>query len=358
MFVLRDGWDFGAGAILLLAARNDTQRRQVFAAIGPLWSWNEVWLVAGGGVLALAFPHIMGVALSGFYLAVFLVLWTLLLRGLAIEVRGHIDEPLWRAFWDFMFAASNLLIVALLGVALGNLLRGVPLDRRGEFFLPLFTNFNVSGSTGLIDWYTLSIGVFSTLTLTAHGAAYVAFKTDGGAHANSVRLAGRLWTATFVCFPIVSWLTWFVHRDFFSILLTRPAGWLAILTLLVGASLIAGSRASGRDRIGFIGSCCVVVALTAGAAVSLFPILLRSTIAESYSLSVYTDAYGDVGLRVGAFWWPAAFGLTLVYMFFIARNYRGKAKPTQDTQGFYRLTPVLTQGWREAHAPSLVRKAP
>jgi cytochrome d ubiquinol oxidase subunit II len=128
MFMVRDGWDFGAGAIHLLVARNDAERRQVFAAIGPLWSWNEVWVVGAGGVLALAFPRLMGLTLSGFYLALFLVLWALLLRGIAIEVRGHINEPLWQAFWDLVFAVSNILMTVLSGVAIGNLLRGVPLD--------------------------------------------------------------------------------------------------------------------------------------------------------------------------------------------------------------------------------------
>jgi cytochrome d ubiquinol oxidase subunit II len=292
-----------------------------------------VWLVAAGGVLALAFPRIMGLALSGFYLVLFLVLWSLLLRGISIEVRGHINEPLWQAFWDFMFAVSNILMAVLPGVAIGNLLRGVPLDGSGEFSLALFSDFNVHGKTGLLDWYTVSVGLFSAIMLSAHGATYLALKTEGGVHDRSVGLSRRLWTAALLSFPLVSWMTWYVRRDFYSTLTTSPAGWFAILALLAGAALLAAGKSPEGRR--FAGSCCVVIALTAGAVAALFPAVLRSTLSEAYSVSMYQQAGDGPSLFIGLLWWSVAFGLALVYMLFIARNYRGKVKPAQDTQGFY-----------------------
>src|SRR5712691_9047044 len=119
-YVVLDGFDFGAGALHLFVAKTDPERRQVLAAIGPFWDGNEVWLLAGGGVLFLAFPKVLASGLSGFYLAIMFVLWALILRGIAIEFRSHIDDGMWRAFWDGTFAFASTLTPVLLGVALGN----------------------------------------------------------------------------------------------------------------------------------------------------------------------------------------------------------------------------------------------
>jgi cytochrome bd ubiquinol oxidase subunit II len=133
IYVLLDGRNFGAGIIQRLVARTPEERRQVIAAIGPLWSWHEVWLVGFGGTLVAVFPRLMASAFSGYYLALFLILWCLILRGISIEVGGHIDDRLWQGFWDFVFAFSNLLLAILFGAAAGNVVRGVPLDRQGNF---------------------------------------------------------------------------------------------------------------------------------------------------------------------------------------------------------------------------------
>ncbi|MBI5434426.1 MAG: cytochrome d ubiquinol oxidase subunit II, partial [Planctomycetes bacterium] len=135
-YVVLDGFDFGAGALHLFVARSDRERRQVLAAIGPFWDGNEVWLLAGGGVLFLAFPKVLASGLSGFYLAIFLLLWTLILRGISIEFRSHVADPLWREFWDATFGLASTLAPIVLGAALGNVVRGVPLSADGWFSLP------------------------------------------------------------------------------------------------------------------------------------------------------------------------------------------------------------------------------
>ncbi|MGA7880202.1 MAG: cytochrome d ubiquinol oxidase subunit II, partial [Terrimicrobiaceae bacterium] len=127
VYVTLDGRNFGAGILHLVVAKTPAERRQIIAAIGPLWSWHEVWLVAFGGVMFVAFPRLLGVAFSGYYLALFLVLWCLILRGISLEVGGHINDPMWQSFWDFVFPVSNVLLGFLLGTALGNVVRGVPL---------------------------------------------------------------------------------------------------------------------------------------------------------------------------------------------------------------------------------------
>src|SRR5271154_4551231 len=127
-YVVLDGFDLGAGAIYLVAAKTNDERRRVLRAIGPVWDGNEVWLIAAGGTLYFAFPVLYASAFSGFYLALMMVLWLLILRGISIELRGHIDGPLWKPFWDLVFGVSSTLLALLLGVALGNVVRGVPLD--------------------------------------------------------------------------------------------------------------------------------------------------------------------------------------------------------------------------------------
>ena len=151
IYVVMDGFDFGAGLLHPGVAKTDSERRQVLAAIGPFWDGNEVWLLAAGGVLFLAFPKVLAAGLSGFYLAIYLLLWVLILRGIAIEFRSLIRDAMWRRFWDGTFAAASLLAPVLLGAALGNVLRGVPLGAGGTgMFLTrhraaVERSFNVSG---------------------------------------------------------------------------------------------------------------------------------------------------------------------------------------------------------------------
>ena len=134
IYIALDGRNFGAGVLHWIVAKERLERRQIIAAIGPLWSWHEVWLVGAGGVMIMAFPSFMASAFSGYYLALFLVLWCILLRGISIEVGGHFDDPLWQGFWDFVFFVSNVLLAVLFGAAFGNLVRGevTAVDTRGS----------------------------------------------------------------------------------------------------------------------------------------------------------------------------------------------------------------------------------
>src|SRR5271170_4533564 len=144
-YVVLDGRNFGAGMLHWLVARTPEERRQVVAAIGPLWSWHEVWLVGFGGTLLAVFPRLMASAFAGYYLALFLILWCLLLRGMALEVGGHINDRLWQGFWDFVLVVSSTLLAVLFGAAGGNMARGVPLEADGKFTMSFFTNFNIYG---------------------------------------------------------------------------------------------------------------------------------------------------------------------------------------------------------------------
>src|SRR5580693_8985177 len=152
-----DGFDFGVGIVHRIVARTDDERGRALAAIGPVWDGNEVWLIAAGGVFVFAFPRAYAVALSGMYLPLVMVLWLLIGRGIAIELRGQIAHPLWRAGWDGMFAFTSTAMAFVAGVALGNVVRGVPIDHAGWFHLDFFA-FR-GGRVGAIDAYTGLIGL-------------------------------------------------------------------------------------------------------------------------------------------------------------------------------------------------------
>ena len=335
VFVVLDGWNIGAGTLHLIAARRGAERRQIIAAIGPSWSWHEVWLVAAGGTFLLAFPRVMAASFAGFYLALWLVLWSFVLRGISIEVGGHLEDRLWQTWWDFVFGVSSVLLAVLFGAALGNVIRGVPLDERGRFSMALFTHFGVRGQVGILDWYTLSVAVFTTVILAAHGATYLRLKTIGPVHDRSERLARGLWGAALVLFPVISLETWIVRPGLYEAMAARPAAWLAIAVVLAGAwALVSGLRGTREDRA-FAGSCAVIAGLMAGAAASLFPVMLHSTLAPEHSITAYGGAAPARGLGLALIWWPVALVLAFGYFTVLLRNYRGKVRPAEDTQGFY-----------------------
>jgi cytochrome d ubiquinol oxidase subunit II len=333
LFALLDGWNIGAGALHWLAGRTESDRREIIAALGPYWSWHEVWLLAFGGTFLLAFPKVMATSFAGFYLALWFVLWSFILRGISIEVGGHVRDRLWQSWWDFVFALASVTLAVLFGAALGNVLRGVPLDESGKFSIPLFTDFGVRGRVGILDWYTVSVAVFTTVLLSAHGATYLRLKTNGQVHERSARLARRLWTAVLVLLPIVSLETWVVRPALYVALMERPAGWAAGAALLAGAwALVTGLRGTAEWRA-FGGSCAVIASLLAGAAVGVFPVMLQSTIAPEHSLTAYAGASPANGLALALLWWPVAFVLAVTYFIVVARQYPGKVRATVGPPG-------------------------
>src|SRR6266403_2242226 len=204
VYVLLDGFDLGTGAIHLLVAKTDEERRQVLASVGPVWDGNEVWLIAAGGTLFFGFPALYASGFSGFYLPLMIVLWLLILRGISIEFRNHIISRVWDPLWDFLFSASSLLLAVFFGAALANVVRGVPLDASGYFFEPLWTNFQLGDDVGILDWYTILVGVFALVVLVMHGALWVRMKTGGPVSERAAALARRVWFAVLALTVIVT----------------------------------------------------------------------------------------------------------------------------------------------------------
>lgn len=336
IYIVLDGRNFGVGILHWIVARTPAERRQVIAAVGPLWSWHEVWLVGTGGVMAMTFPRLMAAGFSGYYLALFLILWCVILRGVSIEVGGHMDDRLWQTGWDVVFTGSNVLLAVLFGAALGNVVRGVPLTHDGTFHLTFFTNFfRTHGAVGLLDWYTLSMAGFCVLVLTAHGATYLTMRTEGAVHRRAERLARRLWLAAIPAFASISLLTGLLRPELLRGLVFRPIAWvpLSITTASVRA-LVSGLRRR-QERRAFLGSTFLLFGLLMTGAAVLFPVLLFSTMDAADQLTAFDCAAPSPSLRIAALWWFPAVALAFVYLFIIRRYYTGKVNISQDNQGLY-----------------------
>jgi cytochrome bd ubiquinol oxidase subunit II len=335
IYVVLDGRNFGAGMLHWFVAKSPEERRQVIAAIGPLWSWHEVWLVGFGGTLLAIFPKVLASAFAGYYLALFLILWCLILRGVAIEVGGHINDRLWQTYWDFIFVFSNFLLAVLFGAAAGNVARGVPLDPQGNFSMAFFTDFNVRGHVGLLDWYTVSIAILAVVMLAAHGATYLTLKTEGPVHDRSEKWAKYLWVAVVPISLVVLIESRFVRPDLPGSAWSNPFWWIG-LTVVVGSIITLISGLTSRHELrAFVGSNFLIFALLATGAAAIFPVMLRSTLATENSMNAYAVAAPSTSLHLAAIWWPIGFALAVFYFVFISRRYAGKVSVQRDTQGFY-----------------------
>jgi cytochrome bd ubiquinol oxidase subunit II len=326
MFVVLEGFDIGVGMLQQVVGKTQQERRLVIAAIGPLWTWNEVCLLSFGGTLMLVFPNILAVSFAGFYLALFLLLWSLLLRGVSIEFGGHIADPLWQTGWDFIFGVSNVLLAILIGAALGNVLRGVPLDAHGKFALTFFTNFSPRGNVGILDWYTVSVAVFVTITFMAHGANALVMKTEGPVHDRSLQVSRMLWKIVPVLLAIITTETWQVRPDLFFGILHQPFGWLGGVCVVAGLINVLLGLKSGQEFRAVVGSIAFVSGLMIAGAAGVFPVMLYSTLGPEYSLSAYQNVATGYGLSIALVWWPIALILSMTYFIVIYRHYTGKVK--------------------------------
>jgi len=333
-YVVLDGFDLGAGALHLLVARSDQERRQVLAAIGPFWHGNEVWLLAAGGALFVAFPRVLASGLSGFYFAFFLVLWVLILRGVSIKFRGDLDNPLWRTAWDVTFAGSSAVLPILFGAALGNLVRGLPLDAQGWFSLPLFTDFTAKNPVGILDWYTILAGVFALIAITGHGATFLLWKSDGPVHDRSRRAARRLYGAVVVLWPLLTVVTWLVNAPMLAALPGRPLAWLSLLLAVAGLVGVARGLRGDQSLTAFLGSCAFLTGMLAATAACVFPVMLRAINPDGATLTAHNASVSPGGLVTALRWWVIGAPLAVAYLVILFRLHRGKLAATHGPEGY------------------------
>jgi cytochrome d ubiquinol oxidase subunit II len=305
-YVVLDGFDLGAGVLHLLIARTEEERRTVIRTIGPVWDGNEVWLIAGGGTLYFAFPLLYASSFSGFYLPLNIVLWLLVLRGIGIEFRMHIENQVWRS-----------------------LLRGVPLGADHFFFEPLWTNFRPGADTGILDWYTCGAAVLALVALVVHGALYVALKTEGAVHEKSRKLARRsvplLIVLTALGVPVTAAVRPRTMQNFSE----YPLAYVIPLAVAVSLAAMWTFERRAREMAAFLSSCAYIVAMLAGVAAALYPSLLPSSGDPARDITIYNAATGEYALRVGLIWWALGMGLAFGYFVFVYRMFRGKVRPEE-----------------------------
>ena len=323
-YVMLDGFDLGAGILHLLIAKTDAERRTIIRTIGPVWDGNEVWLIAGGGTLFFAFPLLYASGFSGFYLPLMIVLWLLVLRGIGIELRMHLNSPVWRGFFDGCFAISSFLLAVFFGSALGNVIRGVPLQKDGYFFLPLWTDWRVGPEPGVLDWYTVIAGLIALVALTLHGAHYIALKTSGDLNLRSRRLASALWPLLVLLTFISLWSTLSIRPELLANYRGHP--FLYAVPVMVAGSLAAMFvyRRKGNDKAAFLASSAYLLFMLMGAAAAMYPNLLVSSTEPALNITVYNAASSSYALSTGLIFWSLGMLLALGYFVFVYRMFKGK----------------------------------
>ena len=326
MYVLLDGFDLGAGAIHPFAAREDRERQMIIRAIGPVWDGNEVWLIAAGGTLFFAFPVLYASGFSGFYLPLIMVLWLLIIRGLSIELRGHIASPLWASFWDAMFFVGSALLAIFYGAALGNVVRGVPLNPDGYFFQPLWTDFSpFSRTPGILDWYTVLIGLLALTTLVVHGSNFVAVKTEGGLNARSRRISRLFTYATLVLTAIATPITFWVSPWMLQSFGARPYGYVLPLVAIAGIVGMVYFNIRSNDRAAFLSSSAYIVGMLTSTVFAVYPNVLPA-VDPANSLTIQNASASQYGMTVGLVWWSIGMVFAAIYFILIYRLFRGKVR--------------------------------
>ena len=324
-YVVLDGFDLGSGAIYLLAAKTNDERRRVLRAIGPVWDGNEVWLIAAGGTLYFAFPQLYASSFSGFYLPLMIVLWLLILRAIGIEFRAHIQAPVWQDFFDVVFSLSSILLAVFFGVALGNVVRGVPLDSSGYFFEPLWTDFKLGPQTGILDWYTVLIGVIALVTLSAHGSYYIALKTDQDLGRRARGFALLCWPLQFFLTFSALVATYFIRPEVMTNYANHPIGLLVPVVVIASLAVVLWANPKGKEKLAFIASSLYITFLLVGAAFALYPVVLPAR-DHQYDLTILNTAAANHGLSVGLVWWTFSAVLAIAYFVFVYRTFRGKVQ--------------------------------
>jgi cytochrome d ubiquinol oxidase subunit II len=316
-FVVFGGTDIGVGILHFLVGRTDGERGQIIRSIHQVWKPNEVWLVVIGGVMFVAFPALLAEALSGFYLAIMLVLWLLIGRGLGIELRDRIDDPMWSKFWDVAFCFSSVLLAVCFGAALGNFVRGVPLDETGGVFFEAFwTNFRVGSDTGILDWFTILVGITAVIALAHHGALWLTHFTDGAVQQRSARLSDRLWLVLVIALGVCVLLSTVLQPQLRINLVAHP--WGVILLLGAGASLAwcRSLRQRGRTLQAYIASGLSLYAILTCAAFGLYPYVLPARIPE-HGLTAFKAAAPRESLKLALCWWIPAALLVACYFAYV-----------------------------------------
>ena len=293
VYFMLDGFDLGLGSLLPVLAKNDTEKRIIYNAMGPFWDGNEVWLIAAGGVTFAAFPNTYAVMFSGLYSALMLILFALILRGVAFEFRGKVESANWRKLWDACLVFGSFVPALLLGVAFANLFRGIPIDENGIYQGTLFTLLNPYGLLG---------GLLFVALFLVHGSLWLALKTEDPLRRRALQLAGKLWfllLGVAVAFLIATWFSTRLYDNYIKnpMLFLMP---IILIPFITVAALLLVRRFIGRGQVGraWTASAVTIVGVTFFGLAGLYPNMIPSSLNPTYSMTIYNASSSPLTLRI------------------------------------------------------------
>ena len=321
-YVVLDGFDLGVGVLHLFLVRTEAERKATLGSIGPVWDGNEVWLLAGGGTLYFAFPLLYASAFSGFYLPLMIVLWLLIVRGVSLELRNHIEVGVWRALLDGLFGLSSALLTIFFGAALANVLRGVPLQTDGYFFLPLWTNWRPGVHPGILDWYTVIGGLVALVALTMHGALWLVIKTSGELGKRAYNIVKPLWLAALTVASLVA--TIIVRPESLNNYFNYPVTFVVPVGVVASLAGVWLMNKKTQPVKAFLCSCLYLFFMLAGACWGLYPTLLPASTGAANDITLSRALSGPHTLAVGLVWWIIGMAMAVSYVVFVYSKFRGK----------------------------------
>jgi cytochrome d ubiquinol oxidase subunit II len=285
-FFFLEGFDYGVGILLPFLSSKDQERRMIINTIGPFWDANEVWLITAGGAMFAAFPNWYATLFSGFYLALVLMLVALILRGVAFEFRSKDDRLGWRKIWDWLIFIGSLVPALLWGVAMSNIIRGVPIDESMNY---------AGGFWNLLNPYSLISGIASTVIFTLHGAIFLSLKTGEPVQSRALTAARRLWPAALITGFLAVGLGYFL-TDMYERLGVYPG----VIPLIAGAAMLVAGWLLRKERTGwaFIATGVFIIFSTITIFMGLYPRVLVSSLQPEWSLTIYNASSSAYTLRI------------------------------------------------------------
>jgi cytochrome d ubiquinol oxidase subunit II len=314
-YAILDGFDLGVGVLHLFLARDERERRILINAVGPVWDGNEVWLLTAGGALFAAFPAVYATVFSGFYLAMMLLLVGLVLRAVSLEFRGKVESARWRRTWDVAFAVGSFLPALLLGVALGNVMRGLPLTVEGEF---------AGTFLGLLNPFALLTGLAGLAFFVLQGATWLMLKTEGELRTRARGAALGGWIGLLVGWLLVTAVAGWAAPHLW-VAFRHPLAWLAPAAVMAALVRYPRELAMGRPGHAFALSSGAIAGLLGIVGLGLYPNLVP-TLGPGPALTVHNAASSPLTLRVMLVIALAGMPLVIGYTAFIYRSFRGPVR--------------------------------
>ena len=293
VYFMLDGFVLGTGFLAGFLAKNDTEKRVLINAVGPVWDGNEVWLITAGGATFAAFPTTYALMFSNLYSALTLLLFALIVRGVSFEFRGKIDSPVWKKSWDTAIVVSSFLPALLFGVAFGNIFKGIPM--RNDFTT---LNFSYDGTLiGLLNPYGLLTGVLFVLLFAVHGSLYAAIKTTGDLSRRGADLANKLWLPLLVV--AVAFLGYtYPATKLYDNYLKAPLLLIVPLIAVISLLLVKVFIIKGSCHKAFLFSCLTIVFVVFTGVTGLFPNLIPSNIDPASNLTIFNSSSSLLTLKI------------------------------------------------------------